>query len=203
MIKTHKELIYYMKADLMMNRGCFSLSLGKRLKNFFVPDLIMSYLTNLRKYEYYGNTKNVMKYWYKYQVHCLGIKLGFSISPNVFGFGLVIPHYGTIVVGNSGNKVGNYCVLHTSTCITSGKKIIGDGFYLSTGAKVVHDIQLFDNISVGANSIVNKSIDGDGYLIAGAPAKKIKHSDPWYIRDGAEFTRRHSECERLRESYLL
>lgn len=60
-----------------------------------------------------------------------GMKLGFTIAENVFGYGLVIPHYGTIVVG-SGNRIGNYAVLHTSTCITAGKKNIGDGLYLST-----------------------------------------------------------------------
>lgn len=70
-----------------------------------------------------------------------GMKLGFTIAENVFGYGLVIPHYGTIVVG-SGNRIGNYAVLHTSTCITAGKKNIGDGLYLSTGAKVLRDVQL-------------------------------------------------------------
>lgn len=64
------------------------------------------------------------------------MKLGFTISENVFGYGLVIPNYGTIVVG-SGNQIGNYSVLHTSTCISAGRKRIGDGLYLSTGAKVL------------------------------------------------------------------
>lgn len=70
----------------------------------------------------------------KIRYKSLGIKLGFTIPINVFGYGLVIPHYGTIVVG-AGNTIGNYAVLHTSTCITAGNKIIGDALYLSTGAK--------------------------------------------------------------------
>ena len=56
----------------------------------------------------------MQRYYYKYRFRKLGMKLGFTISENVFGYGLVIPHYGTIVVG-SGNRVGNYAVLHTST----------------------------------------------------------------------------------------
>ena len=163
----------------------------------------MSFLVNLRKYEYYANNNyKFRKHWYFYRLYWLSVKLGFSISPNVFGYGLVIPHRGTIVVGN-GNKIGNYCVLHTSTCITARKKQIGDGFYLSTGAKVIHDIHLNNNISVGANSVVNKSLEDNHCLIAGMPAKKIKDSDPWYIRDGAEFARRHAECEKLREKMKL
>lgn len=61
--------------------------------------------------------------------------MGITIVYNVFGYGLVIPHYGTIVVGES-NNIGNYAVLHTSTCISSNGKIIGNGLYLSTGAKI-------------------------------------------------------------------
>ncbi len=51
----------------------------------------------------------------------LGMKLGYSIGYKCFSYGLVLPHYGTIVVGNS-NRIGKYAVLHTSTCITAGKK---------------------------------------------------------------------------------
>ena len=83
------------------------------------------------------------------------MKLGFSISENVFGYGLVIPHYGTIVVG-SGNHIGNYAVLHTSTCVTAGNKIIGDGMYLSTGAKVLGDIELGNFTTIGANAVAHK-----------------------------------------------
>lgn len=99
-----------------------------------------------------------------------GMKLGFTIAENVFGYGLVIPHYGTIVVG-SGNRIGNYAVLHTSTCITAGKKNIGDGLYLSTGAKVLGDIELGNFITIGANAVVNKSEEGNCLLI-GIPAEK-------------------------------
>lgn len=88
------------------------------------------------------------------------LKLGFSIARNVFGYGLVIPHYGTIVVG-SGNIIGNYCVLHTSTCITAGNKRIGNGFYCSTGAKILDDVVIGDNVTVGANAVVNKNVDGN------------------------------------------
>lgn len=109
----------------------------------------------------------------------LGEKLGFSIGCDSLGYGVVIPHYGTIVVGGA-PRIGNYAVLHTSTCISDNKKMIGDGLYLSTGAKITSEITLGNNISIGANSVVNKSYAGNNALIAGAPAKYIKDKGPWF-----------------------
>lgn len=43
MIKTKKELDFYLKTDLMMNRGAFKKSLKVRLKDIIVPDYIMEY----------------------------------------------------------------------------------------------------------------------------------------------------------------
>lgn len=101
------------------------------------------------------------------------MKLGFTIGPAELGYGVVIPHYGTIVVGD-GNKIGNYAVFHTCICITAGKKILGDGLYCATGCKILNDIQLGDYVTVGANAVLNES-DLEGHaLMLGIPAKKEK-----------------------------
>ena len=115
---------------------------------------------------------------------------------------MVIPHYGTIVVG-AGNSIGNYAVLHTSICITAGEKVIGDAFYASTGAKIINNITLGNGISIGANSLVNKSFDGDNQMIAGIPADIIKDSEPWFIRDGEEYHNRMKQCEELKAKQRL
>lgn len=169
MINSKLELQFYICADSMMNRGYFEKSLLMKVVSLIRPDWIMEYLTALRKVEYYSN-RGVQRYYYKYRFRKLGMKLGFTISENVFGYGLVIPHYGTIVVG-SGNRVGNYAVLHTSTCVTAGRKTIGDGFYLSTGAKVLGDIDLGNYTTIGANAVVNQS-EGENCLLVGIPAKR-------------------------------
>lgn len=114
----------------------------------------------------------------------------------------MIPHYGTIVVGGN-NRCGNYCVLHTSTCITGNGKVIGDAFYLSTGAKVTSKVVLGDNVSVGANSVVNKSVIDGNVMIAGAPAKVIKSTVAWYIRDGESFSSKVNAIENLRQKMKL
>lgn len=125
----------------------------------------------------------------------LGEKLGFSIGTDSLGYGVVIPHYGTIVVGAK-PRIGNYAVLHTSTCISDNKKVIGDGLYLSTGAKITSEIVLGNNISVGANSVVNKSYSDDNAMIAGAPAHFIKEQEPWY-NDG--YYSRYLQVEALKQ----
>ena len=116
----------------------------------------------------------------------------------MFGYGLTIPHYGTIVVGG-GSIVGNYAVLQSSTCISGNKKHIGDGFYLSTGAKITSGRELGDNVSVAANSVVSKSFpSSNNILLAGVPATIKSNSVAWYVRDGAKWEERVKKCEELR-----
>ena len=193
MINSKLELQFYICADSMMNRGYFEKSLLMKVVSLIRPDWIMESWTALRKVAYYSNRGGVQRYYYKYRFRKLGMKLGFTISENVFGYGLVIPHYGTIVVG-SGNRVGNYAVLHTSTCVTAGRKTIGDGFYLSTGAKVLGDIDLGNYTTIGANAVVNQS-EGENCLLVGIPAKKKRDEAPW-MKD--LYRERYEACEELR-----
>lgn len=173
MITSRKELKLYIMSDMMMNRGVFKRTIKARLKNIISPDYIMEYLKALRHVEFYTECKRNIyrKALYKRKWRKLGYKLGFSISPNVCGYGLVIPHYGTIVVGGGGNRIGNYCVLHTCVCITSGNKFMGNGLYCSTGCRILGDIELGDNVTIGANAVVNHA-DSGNCLLVGIPARK-------------------------------
>ncbi len=205
-IETKKQLKIAIMIDLMMNRGVFRLPFRQKLINILLPDYIMCFLITMRKKQYY---KNQCSIWAKlcYIYYCLinrklSMKLGFSIASEVFGYGLVIPHHGTIVVGG-GNVIGNFAVLHTSTCITQGTKSIGDGLYLSTGSIIVKNITLGSNISIGANSLVNSNFTQSNLLIAGTPAKIIKESLPWYVRDGEKFLERINQCTKLIAEYNI
>lgn len=181
----------------MMNRGTFVYSLKHKLIHWFYPDYIMSYLEAMRKYSYYRHINSIWKYYYGFRYKKLGLKLGFSIGCDVFGYGLVIPHYGTIVVGNS-NRIGNYAVLHTSICISDNGKNLGDGLYCSTGVKITSKIVLGNNCSIGANSLVNKDFPEDGILLGGMPAKILRKSDAWYIRDGQSYASKVNLVEKLK-----
>lgn len=199
-IRSRQELNFYLMADRMMNRGNFKPSVKDIAIDFIMPDYIMRFLKLMRLVSYYSSRGGMCKfiyYYYRYKYNRVSLKLGFSIGYNCFGYGLVIPHYGTIVVGQS-NRIGNYAVLHTSTCISDNGKLIGDALYLSTGVKITSKLVLKDNISVGANSLVNKSNNNDNILIAGSPAQEIKNTPPWYIRDGQTYSSRVERIEALK-----
>ena len=205
-IRTKRDLEFVIKADRMMNRGKFKWELTDRIKHIVAPDYIMQFLESMRKLSFYSGQSNslsskiFMVYWAR-KYKRLGIKLGFSIGKDTLGYGVVIPHYGTIVVGGS-NQIGSFAVLHTSTCITANGKVIGDGLYLSTGAKMTSKIVLGNNVSVGANSVVNKSFEEDNIMIGGAPARKIKDTLAWYERDGESFRKKVLEVNELKSRML-
>lgn len=195
-IRTKRELKFVMQADYIMNRGKKSPSLADRLHGIGSPDYIMKYLRAMRKTSYYrpkhGLLARIAFLWNYSRYKRLGMKLGFSIGYNTLGYGAVMPHYGTIVVGES-NRIGNFAVLHTSTCITDDGKVIGDGLYLSAGVKITRQLKLGNNIHIGANSLVNKSYEGDNMLIGGMPAEPIRPAGPWYT--GSIYEERHKMVE--------
>ena len=195
-------------ADMMMNRGKFKWSLKDRIIHLFLPDDIMRYLKSMRCCEYCSVNQRFtppchlfFKIYHGIRFRKLGLKLGFSIGPRSLGYGIVIPHYGTIVVGGS-NRIGNYAVLHTSTCISDNSKVIGDALYLATGAKMTSRLTLGNNVSVGANSVVNKSFPSD-CMIAGAPAVRIKDAIAWYERDGEAYANKVKRIEELKQRMNL
>jgi serine O-acetyltransferase len=108
----------------------------------------------------------------------LGRLLGFSIPPNVFGPGLSIAHYGTIVV-NPGAKVGANCRLHVDVNIgtaageTMAAPTIGDNCYIGPGAKLFGPIEIGPNTAIGANAVVQQSFPDGNATLGGVPAKQI------------------------------
>ena len=212
MIRSKKELMFFIMADMMMNRDKFKWTLSDRVRHLLCPDHIMLYLKHLRYCQYYTNlhlsnklynlfNQVILSPYHKIRFRQLGLKLGFSIGYQTLDYGTIIPHYGTIVIGKS-NRIGKFAVLHTCICITDNGKVIGDAFYASTGVKITNKLKLGDNVSVGANSLVNKSF-GSNIMIAGAPATEIKKMEPWYIRDGKEFIDKVNKVEALKKNLFL
>jgi serine O-acetyltransferase len=103
-------------------------------------------------------------------------RLGFTIPPNVFGPGLSIPHFGTIVV-NEQARVGANCRLHVGVTLggsAEGAPTLGDNCYLGPGAKVFGPVVLGDNTKVGANAVVTKSFPEGRVTLAGVPAQPLR-----------------------------
>lgn len=153
MIQSKKHLRFYLQADMMMNRGYFKVPFRIWLQDLLSPDYTMKFLKAMRKVQYYSHCnvtgRGIFLIINKIKFFRLSRKLGFSIGYDACDYGLVIPHYGTIVVGNT-NRIGPYAVLHTSTCITDTGRKIGKGLSLSTGAKITGGEVLGDHITVAA-----------------------------------------------------
>ena len=190
MIRTKDDLIFYLEKDREAlkrpARKRFTGSFKDIVKRALDPDLIWRFERVLRYTEYYsrnfGGINRFLFWWYYFKYKRLSLKLGFSIPLDVFGPGLSIAHYGTIVV-NSKARIGKNCRLHA--CVNIGERKgkapqIGDNCYIGPGVIMYGDARIANNITIGANSVVNRSFEKEGVVIAGSPAKIIREdSSPW------------------------
>ncbi|MHA7842942.1 MAG: serine O-acetyltransferase [Winogradskyella sp.] len=181
MIKSKSDYIEYLNRDriaLEVNTN----SMSSKIKNLFFPNPVWRFQKLMRKLEYYTNCKNKGLYklyilYLKYRYRLISVKLNFSIPINIFGPGLSIVHYGTIII-NYTTKVGANCRMHA--CVNIGASggeiqgpILGDNVYIAPGAKIFGNIRIPSNTAIGANSVVNKSFEKENTIIAGIPAKEL------------------------------
>ena len=171
MIQSKLDYKYYMKCDVK----AYQLD-SVSFYNYWRIDCLRFQL-RLRKIEYLYNVKRsnpFCRIWLivlEYINHRLATRLGLSIPKNVFGPGLCIVHYGTIVVSPLA-KIGAWCRLHPSTSIGeyNGAPILGDYVYIAPGAKLFGNINIGNNVAIGANAVVNKSFSNN-LTLGGIPAK--------------------------------
>ena len=173
MIKNHSDYLHYLEMDRK------ALNQKKILRNLFFDD-VWKFQRTLRCLEYMTNCnknlflKKIVAMYFRY----ISKQLGFTIPINVFGPGLSIAHYGTIVV-NGNCKIGKNCRIHV--CVNIGSMAgeayaaptLGDNCYIGPGAKLFGSIVIGDNTAIGANSVVNKSFTDGNVTIAGIPAVKV------------------------------
>ncbi len=184
MIKTKQEYLDYLEADRIALGITSNWKL--QLKQLIAPHPTWRFQKRLRKLEYYKNCKKgalnkAYYYFLRFFFKRESIRLGFSIPENVFGPGLAIVHYGTIVV-NDKARIGRNCRIQVCTNIGASAGSydapqIGDNVYIGPGAKIYGNIKIGNNIAIGANTVVNKSFLEDNIMLAGAPAKRIKEID--------------------------
>lgn len=191
LIKTVEYKVISNKTDYLDFLEADRIALGRnkmtwksRLKDLIYPDYIWKFQRLLRKMEYYKNTKHknpwqkANHFLLKIKFLKLSVKLGFTIPENVFGAGLAIVHYGTIVV-NGNSKVGVNCRIHASTNIGEsggffGAPQIGDNVYIGPGAKIYGKISIASNTAIAANACVGKSFTEENLLLGGIPARPLK-----------------------------
>ncbi len=200
MIKTKEDLKYYLECDKR------ALGITRKFPKIGKNrDVIWRFEILLRKCEYYKNSGSLInKIIYLFEsikLRKMKLKLGFSIPINVFGPGLSIAHYGTIVV-NGNSKVGKNCRIQEgvnlgSTNGNSEAPQLGDNVFIGTGAKLIGDIKIGNNVCIGANAVVTKSFP-DNITIGGVPAKKISDNNSHrmlqrVLRESEEFKKEFLE----------
>lgn len=179
MIQTKDDLLYYLERDRK------SLCISRRRPKFG-SDEVWRFQILLRKREYFYNCKRgflnkLIAVYYHYKFKKLSLKLGFTIPLNVFGPGLAIVHYGTIVVAE-GARIGENCRIHEGVTIgaTNGSSEaaeIGDNVFIGTGAKIIGKVKISSNVAIAANAVViNDIISDTGCTVGGVPARIISNN---------------------------
>lgn len=175
MIQSRKDYYEYIAADLKANKA------SKLYSSLFFCRLFgkynLLYLLYLRKWEYFKNCKlggaKVFQYIIGRRLRHWSAFTGISIQPNSFGKGLYIPHWGTIVVNGSA-RFGDNCVVQSGVNVSEGVRG-GNHIFLGTGAKILIGVEIADDVIVGANAVVNKSIITPNVVVGGIPAKVISN----------------------------
>jgi serine O-acetyltransferase len=175
-IQSKEDYLFYCEADRV------ALNISSTFPQIFTHE-VWRFERLLRKVEYFKNCRNSLIYkpyfLYLYlRFRRLSVKMGFHIPPNVFGPGLSIAHPGTLIV-NDGAQVGENCRIHncvhigTQAGFTDAAPKIGNNVFIGPGVVLFGDIEVADNIAIGANAVVNRSFTEEGITIAGVPARKV------------------------------
>lgn len=107
-------------------------------------------------------------------------KFGYDISYNTeIGPGLLIFHISNIVI--SANKIGkNFTISQGCTVgmIVRDKikeyPTIGDNVYMAPGSKIIGGVYIGDNVAVGTNCVLNKSVN-ENAVVVGIPGREISY----------------------------
>ena len=174
----YKEFCFLVRSDLWRYQGCAG------VKPFLIamlsPGFCYTFWMRLSAYlklhpilkvVFYPVAKVILRH-YK-------LKYGIAIHEQTrIGPGLFIGHFGGIVV-HADIIIGKNCNL--SHDVTLGESIrgerkgcpaIGDNVYIGPGAKIFGRIKVGDDVAVGANCVVTKSVP-DRAVVVGIPASVI------------------------------
>lgn len=177
MIKSRQDLLLYLQTDAQLYPK-ISNSWFSKIKNRIVTSpqnmqwKIYSYICSLRHAEYHKNNSlfscgvnlnsiyhTILMLLYYRKLRNLSLQTGFQIDPNTFGKGLMIFHYGSIIV-NANAKIGDYSIIYPGVVIGAGSKIMGG-------------VKIGNNVTIAPNAVVVKDVP-DNAVVGGIPAKILK-----------------------------
>lgn len=113
----------------------------------------------------------------------LSRKYGLEIHTPELGGGVLLPHWGRIII--NAKEVGDdFYAFHNVTIgndYKTGVPTLGNNVFIGTSSVILGEITIGDNVVIGAGSCVNTDIPSNS-LVAGNPAKVIKPLDPDYMK---------------------
>lgn len=120
----------------------------------------------------------ILRQFIKWRLFQKSIKFGIEIPPQTsIGKGFYIGHWGGIVVHPLA-VIGDNCNISQGVVIgakPSGVPVIGHGVYMATGAKIIGNVLVGDNVSIGANAVVTKDLPSESVAV-GIPAHIISRN---------------------------
>lgn len=122
----------------------------------------------------------MMLYNYFYFIVSLITGIYIPIDTKI-GEGLYIGHWGGIII-NSDVVIGANCNLSQGVTIGEGGRegkrgvpVIGDRVYIGPGAKIFGNITIGNDVAIGANAVVIKSVP-DNAVVGGVPAVVLNYN---------------------------
>jgi serine O-acetyltransferase len=173
MIKTKEQLKHIIQVEEKIYGKKWYYNLPFHLTE---NQILYKHMIYLRKTEYYlNNNKKLLRYWYHVKLLRLQTRYAILIPLNTVDEGLNIVHLQSVMVNNKA-KIGKNCRLMPGSMVAANHDkapVIGDNVYIGPGAKVFGDIEIADDVQIGANAVVNKSCTQKGAILVGVPAKVV------------------------------
>lgn len=181
MITTREQLKEFLIQDA---KACRHSGIKQRL----LGDEIWKFQYSLRNLDYQMNRTDksifsrVLQMYWRLMYHRMSIKLNFTISDTIqIGKGFSIAHYGCVLLPST-SVIGDNFRISDGVCIgatNGGTKtaMIGNNVFIATGAKIIGDVRIADDVAIGANAVVVKDIDIPGTTWGGVPAKLISYNN--------------------------
>ena len=164
LMSTLKELI---KSDLFRYYG-------NKKPNFIQKKSLYGYKYTkiLRKAHYWRKHNKLLFIYYGYRLSRLQTKYGYQISTGAtIGKGLYLGHFGTIVVnpmcvlGDNVNLSPNVVLGQQNRGAKKGAPQVGNNVWIGSGAVVVGNINIGDDVMIAPNSYVNFDVPSHSIVI--------------------------------------